>query len=252
VKSAVCFVLHHLKPNGMNSAVSARGPVRASIAFHDAATMRVHVHVIEADGLAKEIDRRTLIPEGRCGNQTYSSTKIFDGLHELLRDGAVQAVEETEVAVVRVARDAGPDQARRLELQRRRALPVVPGRRDLPGTRRDRPRRCGGRAGRSRTDRERRVRRRAAERRADALEHRVRATWALAEQYLMSGGKLADFKLVSKPRGGLTVVPRSDSRPEVDVGGTLRAALRGSVALGYLSATRSSSPAKEQNNAKQV
>jgi hypothetical protein len=83
---------------------------------------------------------------------------------------------------------------------------------------------------------------------ADALEHRVRQSWAIAHEYLMAGGKLADFKLVQKPRGGLTVVPRSDRRPEVDVGRSLRLALRSSVAFEYRNAARSSATVQEKSS----
>jgi hypothetical protein len=75
---------------------------------------------------------------------------------------------------------------------------------------------------------------------AEPLEHRVRQSWAIAQEYLTAGGRLADFKLVRKPRGGFTVVPRSDRRPEVDVGRSLKLALRSSVAFEYVNAARSS------------
>jgi hypothetical protein len=72
-----------------------------------------------------------------------------------------------------------------------------------------------------------------------AVDHWVKQVNAVAKQYMLDGGKLPSFKLVKK-RGGssLTVTHREDPRPEVDVGQTLKAALRSSVALGYRDAAR--------------
>jgi hypothetical protein len=71
-----------------------------------------------------------------------------------------------------------------------------------------------------------------------AVDHWVKQVNAVAKQYMMDGGKLEHFKLASKRGGSLTVTHREDPRPEVDVGQTLKAALRSSVALGYQSAAR--------------
>jgi hypothetical protein len=68
---------------------------------------------------------------------------------------------------------------------------------------------------------------------APALEHRIRQTHAAAKQYLMSGGKLPNFKLIAKRTGSLAVVGRDDPRPEVDVEQTLAAALRSSTAASF-------------------
>jgi hypothetical protein len=62
---------------------------------------------------------------------------------------------------------------------------------------------------------------------------------------MMSGGKLSSFKLVKKRGGSLTVTHREDPRPEVDVGLSLKAALRSSVALGYRDAACVQSPEKD-------
>jgi hypothetical protein len=70
------------------------------------------------------------------------------------------------------------------------------------------------------------------------VEHWVRQTHDTAKQYLMGGGKLPNFKLVNTGGKSLTVTSRNDPCPEVDVGQTLKAALRSSVALEYVSAAR--------------
>jgi hypothetical protein len=66
----------------------------------------------------------------------------------------------------------------------------------------------------------------------------ARQTAAIAEEYMMSGGRLAGFKLVRKGRDGktLTVTHRDDPREEVNVAETLKTALRSSVAFEYLKA----------------
>jgi Protein of unknown function (DUF2800) len=68
-----------------------------------------------------------------------------------------------------------------------------------------------------------------------------RSTAEVAKAYMADGGKLKNWKLVKKRTGSLTVTHRDDPRPEVSVSETLRAALRSSVARGYLEAANLSS-----------
>ncbi len=78
------------------------------------------------------------------------------------------------------------------------------------------------------------------------LDHWVRQTHEVAEAYLLAGGKLKNLKLVAKRTGGLTVVNRSDPRPEIDVSATLKAALTASVAQGHLTTAQKSVPQKPE------
>jgi hypothetical protein len=64
----------------------------------------------------------------------------------------------------------------------------------------------------------------------------ARSVSEVGKQYMTDGGKLKNWKLVKKRTGTLTVTGRDDPRPEVNVSETLRAALRSSVARGYLEA----------------
>lgn len=60
---------------------------------------------------------------------------------------------------------------------------------------------------------------------------------AEAERRLPKGKRaIINTELAEKPPGDLTLVSRDDTRPEIDVGATLRAALASSVAAGYLAA----------------
>ena len=65
---------------------------------------------------------------------------------------------------------------------------------------------------------------------AEALEHRLRQAHALAREYVAAGGRLEDFKLVGKQRGGMTLAPRDDPRDEIEMQGAFQRALRSSAA----------------------
>jgi Protein of unknown function (DUF2800) len=73
---------------------------------------------------------------------------------------------------------------------------------------------------------------------APALEHRLREAHAIAREYLLAGGHLANFKLVRTRNGRVVMADRADPREEVSVGSAFQIALRSSAALDYARSAR--------------